>query len=487
MTVPIQKQFDILVQQLEAREWPTDEAKIEVIKYLQRFIEHATPDQKDRLLVTAANRLGVPMDALISVVMGGADPRTLLEAPKERVAVGFPKGGWLGEYLKLTEGHEAPDIFHFWVGVAVLSASLKRSIKFDKSYYRVYPNHYIILVSPSGVCRKTTACSIGVDVLRFSETANVISEKITPEGLIEALSLQVKTPKGGAKESKGEGVKIEGDSTAMLFAPELGVFLGRQAYNEDMIDLLTSLADARDAPFDYITKSKGKFRLRGTAITLLGATTPDWMSEMFPKLAYGGGFMARTLFIHRSSTPRRFAFPKIPDHAKHSRWFVEGISEIAKMEGIFTLAPGAEAWYEDWYTNYPKEQDHLALSHYYERKPDHLIRLGMILAASEGKPMLLTQDLFERALELINLTEETMPEAFQRVETTQLGKEHERLLYTLRKAGGSMSKSNLLKRLYRYGISSRRLRELTQTLEEAKIVTLSMVGKEVVYSLKENL
>jgi hypothetical protein len=480
MTVPIQKQFDILVQQLEAKEWPTDASKIEVIKYLQRFIEHATPDQKDKLLVTAANRLGVPMDALISVVMGGADPATLLAPPPERVAVSFPKEGWLGEYLRLTEGHEAPDIFHFWVGVAVLSASLKRSIKFDKSYYRVYPNHYIILVSPSGVCRKTTACGIGVDVLRFSETANVISEKITPEGLIEALSLQVKTGKGGEKETR-----IEGDATAMLFAPELGVFLGRQTYNEDMIDLLTSLADTRDAPFDYITRSKGKFRLRGTAITLLGATTPDWMSEMFPRLAYGGGFMARTLFIHQSTTPRRFAFPRIPDYAKSNDWFVEGIKEIGRMQGNFSLAPEAEAWYENWYKNYPKEQDHLALSHYYERKPDHLIRLGMILAASEGKPMVLTEELFERALALINITEVSMPEAFQRVETTQLGKEHERLLYALRKAGGSMSKSNLLKRIYRYGISSRRLRELTQTLEEAKIISVAMVGKEMVYSLRE--
>lgn len=482
MTVPIAEQFDLLLHYLDTKEWRTKEARSEVVAYLRRFIKYASPEQKEKLLVTAANKLAIPLFELITIVEGAGDvPGLVEEAIEPEISHVFPKEGWLSDYLYFTTGHEAPDIFHFWVGVAILSAALKRTIKFDKSYYRVYPNHYIILVSPSGVCRKTTACGIGVDILRFTDVANVISEKITPEGLIEALSLQVKASEG----KSGEKTRVETDPTAMVFAPELGVFLGRQSYNEDMIDLLTTLADARDAPFDYITKSKGKFKLRGTAITLLGATTPDWMSEMFPKLAYGGGFMARTMFVHRSSTPRRFAFPKIPEGSKPTTWFVEGLRQVAAMAGTFTLDSTAEQWYDAWYKSYPKKQEHLALSHYYERKPDHMIRLSMILAASEGKPMVLTQDLFERSLAIIDITEETMPEAFQRVETTPLGKDHERVLYSIKRAGGSLARSDLLKRLYRYGISGKRLDELVGTLNDAKIIAQQMIGKEIIYSLRE--
>src|SRR3990172_632309 len=97
------------------------------------------------------------------------------------------KDGWLKSYLKYTEDHEGPEEFHFWVAVSVLGGAVRRNVYFDKDFYKVFPNTFIVLVAPAGRCRKSTCIDIGVWFLRRIDTVHVISEKITPEALAQAL------------------------------------------------------------------------------------------------------------------------------------------------------------------------------------------------------------------------------------------------------------------------------------------------------------
>src|SRR3989337_970443 len=92
-----------------------------------------------------------------------------------------PKRGWLHEYLQYTLWSEAPAALHFFVACSVLGAVVGRKAWFSKGYYKVYPNHQIILVAPTGKCRKTSALNLGLGLLRSVEGLNIIADKITPE------------------------------------------------------------------------------------------------------------------------------------------------------------------------------------------------------------------------------------------------------------------------------------------------------------------
>ena len=136
------------------------------------------------------------------------------------------KPGWLRDYLDYTTGHEAPEDFHLWVGLTVISAALRRKVYLDNVYHKLYPNLFTILVSPPGVGKKTTAINIGVNILREAvPECKIVSEKCTPEALAKRLAKAVDKVKDSG------GLKMEVRAEGMIVAPELTVFMGGEQYN----------------------------------------------------------------------------------------------------------------------------------------------------------------------------------------------------------------------------------------------------------------
>ena len=96
---------------------------------------------------------------------------------------------WLSSYLIYTEKQESPEKLHFWVGLSVLSAALKRQVWIDKGYYKLYSNIYVLLVAESAMLRKSTAMDIGVKLVRDSvPDLYYISGSMTPEGLLKHMN-----------------------------------------------------------------------------------------------------------------------------------------------------------------------------------------------------------------------------------------------------------------------------------------------------------
>jgi hypothetical protein len=130
------------------------------------------------------------------------------------------EGGFVGSYLKYTSKQESPVIFHVWTALTVLSAVLRRNVWMDSGgdgtsqtgYYRIYPNIYKVLVSPSGVGRKGTAMKLGVQILDKSgvEIPN-IRGKITSTRIVSRL---IKT-----QEKHPQRI-----STLLIYSEEFKVF-----------------------------------------------------------------------------------------------------------------------------------------------------------------------------------------------------------------------------------------------------------------------
>ena len=137
---------------------------------------------------------------------------TEAETDTNRVRVA---GNWIESYLKCTEGQESPTLFHLWVAITVLAAALRRNVCIRMGHFKIYPNFYTILVSPSGTCRKSTAISIGDGFLRHVDGINIFRTKLTPEALLTFLKEEaqiVSETDGDERGSGGSNLKTP-DST----------------------------------------------------------------------------------------------------------------------------------------------------------------------------------------------------------------------------------------------------------------------------------
>lgn len=371
-------------------------------------------------------------------------------------------GSWLRQYLDYTSGHEAPEEFHLWVGMTILGAVLRRKVWFDNVYYRLFPNIYCVLISPPAVCKKSTCIDIGIRLLRAAVTdIAIVSEKITPEAIFVALA----KPRA-EKKADSDGTVIRTHAHGLFNAPELTVFLGREAYNEGLIILLTRLYDCPDV-IEYSTRVKGTLHLKDVFVSLLGATTPSEIAKAIPESATGGGFISRVTFVHRDVPTRMFAFPSMSDPTLRELLVAE-LTEIAShFAGGFILKEDAQEWYKRFYKEHKENLSKKSAAG--ERQPDLLLKVAMILCASENSGLEITVEILARAHKIILSVEKGIEGTLRMVSSSESGRMSELIINTIKKNGGTMKHSSLLKKLYGK-MSSREVAMCMDTLREADIL-----------------
>lgn len=389
------------------------------------------------------------------------------------------KPGWLKDYVDYTAGHEAPEDFHVWVGMTILGAVIRRKAWFNNAFYHLYPNLYTILVAPPGIGKKTTAINIGVSLLRNADPAcRIVAEKVTTEALARTLS----KPTEHAKASGG--LKLETSAEGLLVAPELTVFLGREQYNESLIMFLTRLYDCADIQ-EVETISRGKERLHNVCVAMIGATTPSEIHNAIGKSARGSGFMSRLCIIQKESSPRVIPFAARPDEAV-KEMLINGLQRIAsRVAGEFTFTGEARNWYIEYYKRH--NQAKLATKRpidNIERQPDHLLKIAMILSASERNDMLFDEDILQRAFNLLAIAAKNNGETMKMIDASERGKVTQQVMAAIREAGGVIGRASLVKKVYRNGITGRELDQITQTLMDGEIIVPFLSSKKKYYKLK---
>ena len=362
-----------------------------------------------------------------------------------------PKSGWLHDYIEYTRHTEPPTAFHFFVGATVIGTTLARNVRFPRGGApAIYPNLCSILVAPSGRCRKTSAANLGVALLR-AVGGNVLADKTTPEALVSAFQERSST-------------------TGLIYAPELAVFLGKQKYQEGMVPMLTALFDC-PKEWSSLTVMRGEAKLYNIALGMLGCSTMDWIQTAFPRDSFGGGFMSRLLFVVQESTPRSFPLPEPLDDVLEKRLLARLMS-LTKLHGDYALSAAGEAWYINWYlTRNDLGTENKQFAGYYERKPDHLLRLAIIIAASQTDELLLSEVVLQQALRVLDAVESFLPSTFDSMAQSGAGEDHHRILQQLKKRGGALDHSTLL-RLNSNKLNSRQFRECIETLRLSKLLEL---------------
>lgn len=366
-------------------------------------------------------------------------------------------GSWLDAYLVYTAEQESPEEFHLWVGISVLAGALRRNTFFNMGYFLLYPNLYVVLVSPAGRCKKSTAMRIGREPLSKVPGIEMSSDSTTRERLIQDLSQSYK----------------DGQSAMTAHSTEFASLLTSSGM--DMVVFLTDLYDSPVA-WTHKTKATGTNTIKAPCLNLLGATTPDWISKAMPLDTIGVGLTSRVIFCFHDTPRVRDAIPELSESQKLlGEMLGQDLAAIGTIQGEYKMDGGKEGEAYQLFNKYHKE--HMQnpnpggdprMSGYFERKPMHMLKLAMIVAASKSDSLLLTTQHIEEAKGLLERIEPRMSQVFSGVGKNPIHADKEGVFSAITGEETGLTEGELLER---FGYSLRR-DELMEVLD-----TLRIIGK----------
>lgn len=312
---------------------------------------------------------------------------------------------FLSLYMQYVSNSEAPDHIHFWCAVGAVSGALGRRCWMDLGNFDFTPNMYIVLVAPPGVVAKSTTISTAVSLLREVDGIRFGPDIATPQALLDYF-----TEAADFFEIDG---KIHRHASLFVESSEFGNLFRNK---EDVLsNLLISLWDGKRGIFQKSTRSHGKQNIENPLLTILGATTPSWISHHISEQMLSGGFISRCVFPYASKKQRLIAYPQgsSPEVARVREAFrtklISQLKEIRAMSGPFRMSKSAqafgEAWYEDHFARPPLNYDSVRFSGYRERKQVHAHKLAMCLSAGESSSMVIEENHLRLALTMLDAME----------------------------------------------------------------------------------
>lgn len=379
---------------------------------------------------------------------------------------------WLTSHLKYVENSESPLSYHTWAGVSCIAAVLQRRVYMNWET-QIFPNHYIMLIGPSGRSRKAHPLEVARDYL---DETNVIimSENPTPEAFIVDMH---KAENQFLDETTGNWVY---QSPVTSVVEELAVMLGQQ--NVQFLSFLTNWYDSR---YKWVrrTKNAGTDIVLGVCLNILGSSAPDWLPGILTREAIGGGFTSRCIFIVEERKRKTVLDPtKDRPDPQLREDLIHDLELMMCLSGEYTLDDEAREFYMDWYGT---EEEKLqtgklnlgdpALMGYAARRPTHMRKIAMCMSASRNDELVVYKEDMERAISILTAAEKNMHMVFSGIGRNKWVAETELVMSYIKKRGTCL-RSELLNHLYR-DISEEALETITNVLVAMKRIDSAILAE----------
>jgi hypothetical protein len=370
--------------------------------------------------------------------------------------LGF-EGTWLGRYVEHTLNMEAPTPYHFFSALAVLGAALKRQTWVDQGYYKVWPAVQTIIVGPSQKVKKSTSGAYAVGIGESSGRIN----RLMDEGTQEAL-----------KSELADLYESEGEACGLIFSSELATMLGEKDYNRDMVQTLTDIFDSRSA-MRRRTRGQGDILIRDIAVSFIGCSNETWLRRAIPPSAFEGGFMARVLLIWQGGTDRVFPRPVLASRDEEE-FLKNWLAQVQLVRGEAVLTSAAETYYEEHYRymkeNWPEDE---RLNPFWERFPDHMLRLAMLFSVSADNTQRGTihvdRNHVHQAKEILDWVLRQLPKLYSILGMTQFGDEAMDIIQFIYRNKGVVTEGALRRKMLRR-MSDSRLNDHLNMLKKSRMI-----------------
>lgn len=345
---------------------------------------------------------------------------------------------FLGDYLLYNSGNEAHEHYHFWCGLVAMSSFVSRKVWVDQGYFQIYPNLYVCLLGPPGF-GKNTALNACKDLIREVGDVNFSAECQTKEALVKELA-------------HSEVAFDRGDEPPLVYTPisilvtEFSQFVGIDPHR--MLDFLVTIYDAK--AYDMKTKKEGHEALPGPFVTLLGCTTPSWVTRYLKEEVITGGFNRRCIFVLEQNTGKRIAFPKITEEMQAARNRCLERAQWLKnfAVGPFTWTPKAKEYYKCWYEGRVISMEDETRD-FDKTKSDLVLKVAMLLSLSKRDDLVLNVEAIQTAQAALDKIQARLPEVYRGMGRNELAQVSAKLEAHLIRSGAPVPRAEMKALLWR--------------------------------------
>lgn len=388
---------------------------------------------------------------------------------------------WIDTVLAGTDHVETPKSFVKWSLYSAIAAVASPNVSLNKQgAYDLYPNIYVMLLAESGV-GKGFGVWLAKSMVMAVDNTRVFAGRNSIQKIVTDLSMA---------HSKGKGKEMIKDARAYLSSGEFVNFLLK---DEQAISILTEWYDThyvREWPNSL--KSSGTETLKDVNVTMLGASTADYLRESIPVAAIRGGFFGRLCLIYSAEKGKVNALidegnedeqvaPKVKDWAKY-------LIELSKIEpgSKFQVNDKAREFYRPWYYDLQERIRSRRLvdkTGYIHRLHDHALKLAMVLSLSESPELVLYKRHVEEGIALAEDLLSTIKKTTIGIGLSAAAPKNETFLRTLFRAEDNKVTRRKMMQDNSSEFDSIEMERVAMTLEDAGFIKSHGQGTEQEYLL----
>lgn len=383
-----------------------------------------------------------------------------------------PPGTFMHQYMSSLEDQETPTIYDMICACWCLSVAMGRDVIVDRPRAPVHLNMYVILVSESGIMRKSTSVRIATSLIRAF--LQQIGSKV--------LLFESKTTHGMLLNELSKASQDHGAGQGVLVASELAAVLGRGAGGIGLPAFLTDVYDCPDERIGGGSLNTGSFNLKNVYFSFLGGSTPSWLAKAVRPEIIEGGFTSRCYFINGQRRKRSIAWPDGEKDGQERDSLLQSLLTIYRESRKYSrigITSAARTRFSSWYDNRLIHKDPYRES-FESREDSHVLRFAGLFAINEQR-WEINKDNLDRAIQFVSDIKRYGTELF-----TGQGVAHRdvKLLNKIRtmllSAGDSgVSLTEFNRSLGASGRQTAEVRTLLQTMHELDLVKKYEIPAEV--------
>ncbi len=335
----------------------------------------------------------------------------------------------------------------------------------------------MVLVGRPGI-GKGSAINPALTILREAATANLLSDRVTIEFVLEKLSKG--WPHFGTGVTPGK-IQVGIDHSCLILSRELSVFVTASQFT---LPILTDLWDANEGDWIYGTRGKGEFKISDPCVCLLGGSTQEWLISSIPPSAIGGGFTRRVNFVVAYDREKLIPWPVVSNHSNIRDDLISDLKEIGKLTGEFRFHKDTIPIFEEVYRDsVPLLYDDMATTSFKTSKWAQVSKLAMCFSAVRGDDLIITANDFRLARDAVESVAINVPRVFRGVGESELVKATTKVLEFIENKGFA-SRDEILKAHWR-DVTSDDLDRVLATLKEAYIIREYTQGRKTMWQAVE--
>lgn len=289
---------------------------------------------------------------------------------------------WLDDILSELEGIETPRSWLWWSLIGAISAVAGNNYYLrtlgGKVIYK--PNLYIMLLGSSGLGK-----GYGINLARLlvvkADCTRVIAGRSSIQAIVSELAKTKSNENGKPPMKDSRGFIVNGELSSAIIS------------DVSALAILTDLYDGQYNPeWDNLLKVSGKEKLISPYITALFGSSQAHFYDTIPQANIDGGYIGRNLIVYEE---KRHKDIDLLDDVESTRdqiddttnnyivpKYVTHLTKIAANNGRILYNMEAKKIYNDWRMKWRSEQNPHEKTGFFNRVPDHVLKVAMCLCLS---------------------------------------------------------------------------------------------------------